>query len=224
VRRSNEKDRIELYEDVEKKLSDGYFKGDKGDIPKHQWNNTSLRFEKEDGSWGSYVNLKGTKGDKGDPGSIEGSKGIITMWSGDLGDLPDGWVLCDGSNDTPDLRDRFILGASNNSDIGDKGGSHSKTLLDSNLPPHRHDFDTDSAGNHDHEIRYEAMGGDINISPTGYKLLRRRSSEDDYSGTNKATDSTGSHTHSGQTDLTGSGSSFDIRPKYYMLAFIMYKG
>src|SRR5690554_2789022 len=37
-------------------------KGDKGDPPNHQWDNTSLRFEKPDGSWGDYVDLKGDKG------------------------------------------------------------------------------------------------------------------------------------------------------------------
>ena len=34
-------------------------KGVPGNAPKHEWQNTSLRFQKEDGTWGEFVNLKG---------------------------------------------------------------------------------------------------------------------------------------------------------------------
>ena len=37
--------------------------------------------------------------------------GMIVMWSGTVATIPSGWVLCNGSNGTPDLRDRFIIGA-----------------------------------------------------------------------------------------------------------------
>lgn len=37
--------------------------------------------------------------------------GIIAMWSGSIGTIPTGWVLCDGTNGTPDLRDKFVIGA-----------------------------------------------------------------------------------------------------------------
>jgi hypothetical protein len=37
--------------------------------------------------------------------------GIIVMWKGSVTTIPDGWALCNGSNGTPDLRDRFIVGA-----------------------------------------------------------------------------------------------------------------
>jgi len=55
-------------------------KGDKGDLPAHEWEDTALRFENPDGSWGQFVDLKGEKGDqgekgeKGDPGE-KGEKG-----------------------------------------------------------------------------------------------------------------------------------------------------
>jgi len=38
--------------------------------------------------------------------------GIIVMWHGSISTIPEGWALCNGSNGTPDLRDRFIVGAS----------------------------------------------------------------------------------------------------------------
>jgi microcystin-dependent protein len=37
--------------------------------------------------------------------------GVITMWYGTIANIPTGWLLCDGTNGTPDLRNRFILGA-----------------------------------------------------------------------------------------------------------------
>lgn len=46
--------------------------------------------------------------------SVEGRftpVGGIVMWSGSVASIPAGWALCDGLNGTPDLRDRFIIGA-----------------------------------------------------------------------------------------------------------------
>lgn len=49
--------------------------------------------------------------------------GLISLWSGSIGSIPSGWVLCDGNNSTPDLRDRFIVGAGNNYAVSGQGGS-----------------------------------------------------------------------------------------------------
>ena len=54
--------------------------------------------------------------------------GIITMWSGAINAIPDGWALCNGENGTPDLRDRFIVGAGNDYVVGGTGGSSEVTL------------------------------------------------------------------------------------------------
>ena len=48
--------------------------GPKGDKPAHQWSDTSLRFENPDGSWGSYVDLRGPTGPQGLQG-VQGSQG-----------------------------------------------------------------------------------------------------------------------------------------------------
>lgn len=50
-------------------------------------------------------------------------KGIIVIWSGAIVDIPEGWHLCDGTEGTPDLRDRFIVGAGSTFTPGDTGGS-----------------------------------------------------------------------------------------------------
>jgi len=45
------------------------------------------------------------------------------MWSGLLANIPSGWALCNGANGTPDLRDRFIVGAANGANPGTTGGA-----------------------------------------------------------------------------------------------------
>ena len=48
--------------------------------------------------------------------------GSIIMWSGSIGSIPAGYYLCDGNNGTPDLRDRFVVGAGNTYAVGNTGG------------------------------------------------------------------------------------------------------
>ena len=52
----------------------------------------------------------------GDGSNLTGVSGIpsgfIGMWYGATNAIPSGWVLCDGQNNTPDLRDKFVVGAS----------------------------------------------------------------------------------------------------------------
>lgn len=38
-------------------------------------------------------------------------KGMIMAWYGNQNQVPSGWVICDGTNGTPDLRNKFIMGA-----------------------------------------------------------------------------------------------------------------
>jgi len=56
--------------------------------------------------------------------------GMILLWSGAIVDIPAGYVLCDGNNGTPDLTDRFIIGAGNtyNPDASGGGVNHNHTF------------------------------------------------------------------------------------------------
>ena len=56
---------------------------------------------------------------------------LIVMWGGDISSIPAGWELCNGSNGTPDLRDKFIRGAPPGEDPGTLGGTidHSSLRL-----------------------------------------------------------------------------------------------
>ena len=49
--------------------------------------------------------------------------GMILLWSGSIGSIPSGYLLCDGTNSTPDLRDRFIVGAGSTYSVNQTGGS-----------------------------------------------------------------------------------------------------
>ena len=64
--------------------------------------------------------------------------GTILPYIGDLSNIPHGWALCDGTNGTPDLRDRFITGAGNMYHIGDTGGENFHKLTIEEMPSHNH--------------------------------------------------------------------------------------
>jgi hypothetical protein len=57
-------------------------------------------------------------------------RGMILMWSGSVTEIPRGWALCDGTNGTPDLRGKFVLGANAGTGqaLGSSGGASSQSL------------------------------------------------------------------------------------------------
>jgi hypothetical protein len=64
--------------------------------------------------------------------------GMIAKWNGTVATIPAGWALCNGANGTPDLRDRFIVGAGNSYTPGNLGGAATVALAIANLPAHNH--------------------------------------------------------------------------------------
>lgn len=65
-------------------------------------------------------------------------KGSIIPWFGKLADIPAGYALCDGTNGTPDLRDRFIVGAGKSYKLSDIGGENTHILTVDEMPKHNH--------------------------------------------------------------------------------------
>jgi hypothetical protein len=74
--------------------------------------------------------------------------GMIALWSGSVASVPSGWYLCNGSNGTPDLRDRFVVGAGSTYAVAATGGSanaivvaHTHTATSTVTDPgHSHSF------------------------------------------------------------------------------------
>jgi len=82
--------------------------------------------------------------------------GMILLWSGSTGSIPSGFYLCNGSNGTPDLRDRFIVGAGGSYSVAQTGGSadaivvnHTHTATSTSTvtdPGHVHNFVNGNGG------------------------------------------------------------------------------
>lgn len=88
-------------------------------------------------------------------GGIVIEPGLIVEWYGLSSAVPNGWLLCDGQNDTPDLRDKFIVGAGATYAIGNTGGSADAVLI-----THTHaDSTTSTSGSHIHGMRTSSDGG-----------------------------------------------------------------
>lgn len=64
--------------------------------------------------------------------------GMIMIWSGSQSEIPYGWVLCNGQNGTPDLTDKFVIGAGTSYNVNDEGGEASHTLTIDEIPTHSH--------------------------------------------------------------------------------------
>ena len=140
--------------------------------------------------------------------------GIIAMWSGTIATIPSGWYLCNGSNSTPDLRNRFIIGA-----YSDTTGVAYTTITGSNtqtggskdaiVVSHTHTATVTDPGHTHNYLKYgtfsstsgpDAMGTPANISTA---------TSSSTTGITVANSTTGS-----------SGTDANLVP-YYALAYIM---
>lgn len=124
---------------------------------------------------------------------VEVPSGTIAMWHGTIANIPSGWVLCDGTNGTPDLRERFVEGAADGVDPGATGGATAKATAG-----HIHSQPT-----HTHSETVDVF------VDTG--TARHVWRADGNPSTANGGENTGSKTDS----------ISDIRPKYYDVAFIM---
>ncbi|MBA7658499.1 hypothetical protein ES703_66455 [subsurface metagenome] len=133
------------------------------------------------------------------------------MWSGLIVDIPNGWVLCDGENGTPDLRDRFVVGAPDGVNPGDIGG----------FADHDHDmtFDTDlQSDDHSHNFSTTTYA----VNPGSYDV--------DFIGGSKELYYSHTHYLQGTTDPQDTNHHHHVEettdveshlPPYYKILFIM---
>ena len=167
-------------------------------------------------------------------------QGGIIMWSGSIASIPAGWALCNGSNGTPDLRNRFIVGAGSTYSVAGTGGSadaivvsHSHTASSSfsgnPLAGHSHTATvTDPGHNHTATVgRVNGAGDQSNRFGSFTDAQSRGTATTDSSttGISVAIDSVSAGTPSGSVSTTvnaqGSSGTNANLPPYYALAFIM---
>jgi microcystin-dependent protein len=138
--------------------------------------------------------------------------GGIIMWSGNPDNIPSGWVLCNGENNTPNLQGRFIIGQGNGYTHGGIGGT-----ADASVVSHTHTF-TPSANSHNH-ITNLNVATSLVTGPTGqsaFHVIDGLSVDfDTLSFTSNDT------TLSGTISLTGGNGIGMNLPPYYVLCFIM---
>ena len=145
--------------------------------------------------------------------------GGIILWSGSTSNIPTKWHLCDGTNGTPDLRDRFVVGAGSDYSVGDTGGEAEHTLTIGEMPRHNHTasnshkhtftgtahthttststsgLEASSSEGHTHSIRLSKGDGNLTVLPQP---------GNNFIGGTGETESAGNHTHtvSGNVDVT----------------------
>ena len=193
-----------------------------------------LKTDGETASWSNVESLPSQTGNAGKVLTTDGTtaswvefssipSGIITMWSGSADAIPTGWVLCDGENNTPDLRNRFVIGAGSTYAVGATGGSASgvtgpadgetgaasgntgaTTLTTDQIPSHTHDYDSG----------YTTSGGSsLNHSSkksSTYAVGATGGGQSHAHTLNAHTHTLNSHTH-----------TVDALPPYYALCYIM---
>lgn len=89
--------------------------------------------------------------------------GLICMWSGSIATIPTGWFLCNGANGTPDLRDRFIVGAGSTYAVNATGGEATHTLTTPEMPAHTH---TEN-GHYDYMLPEPSYTNNVGASAAG---------------------------------------------------------
>ena len=95
--------------------------------------------------------------------------GLIAIWSGSTGSIPSGWLLCNGSNGTPDLRNSFILGAGNTYAVGATGGSTDAIVVSHTHAATSTSVVSDPGHNHTVSMQngYVTYGGGPGITGSG---------------------------------------------------------
>lgn len=161
--------------------------------------------------------------------------GLISLWYGAIANIPSGWALCDGANGTPDLRDRFVIGAGSTYAVNATGGSadaivvehtHTFTGASASAGSHTHSGSTNTTGSHTHTYYRDTL--DL---LDGNSYTRRSGTSSEANTTSSAgnhshtlsIDSAGAHTHTitGTNASTGSSGTNANLPPYYALAYIM---
>lgn len=133
----------------------------------------------------------------GDTYLVKAPVGTIVIWSGTADNIPSGWHLCDGEDGTPDLRDKFVLGAGETHPVGEIGGEEEVKLTESQMPVHNHRIYTNSSSGEPVSGSLSALGivsSSVNNTIQKYAI---------------------------RTEGSGGAKSHPNMPPYYALCYIM---
>jgi hypothetical protein len=136
------------------------------------------------------------------PGRTADFAFIVLCKATSRSNIPAGWQECDGSNNTPDLRSRFIRGVpAGTTGSGATGGAETVTLTESQIPAHTHSATVSTPGNHVHSYIKAPSTQAIN-NGTGTQIT------DVHRGVPTSYDTTaaGDHTHTVTIGSTGAAS------------------
>lgn len=145
-------------------------------------------------------------------------KGLIAAYQGTTEDIPKGWLLCDGTNGTPNLIDKFIIGAGDKYKYGTTGGKKEYQLTINNLPAHSHTFSMVKSN-----VNGPVVDGvqrsaliDVNGTPTKKDYITNT-----FLHTNQLSGTDGIYPPSAVTTKRGGTQPFSLLPPYFKLAYIM---
>ncbi len=147
--------------------------------------------------------------------------GSVILWSGAVDAVPAGWALCDGRNGTPDLRNRFVVGAGDAYKPGSRGGADSVTLTTGQMPAHDHSASTGQGGSHRHDIQVDTGGGG-DCGGTDRSMMHGADTISAVACNQEAvTKESGTHDHTVSVAPRGGGEAHENRPPFHALAYIM---
>lgn len=152
----------------------------------------------------------------------------VVPFNGTLSDIPDGFILCDGANGTPNLVDKYPMGVTAGETPGSSVGQESREITSSEVTRHTHEVDTKNGGNHSHSnlipfggsnFGDTAGAGSVYVDNTNYESPFYQNP--DWEGPGYDYDE---HSHGGSINVgnTGSGSeTLQNRPNSTKLLYIM---
>jgi hypothetical protein len=134
-------------------------------------------------------------------GIVSVPSGLISMWSGLVGAIPSGWVICDGNNSTPNLTDKFIKAAATAGGTGGSATTGATTLSTAQIPSHSHLS----------SFLFSASGSSPSVNEDTTQMYQW----------NKGTWGTRAFLISGNSGGGGSHTHPQSEPVYFALIFIM---
>lgn len=169
---------------------------------------------------GTYDNLYGIIGVTVTSTGTTIPLGMISLWYGSIGSVPTGWYLCDGSNGTPDLRDKFIVGAGSTYAVAATGGSANAVVVS-----HTHTATstststvTDPTHNHGSTVGSGFISNGGNEQLAGGNNLNFGRPSTTASASTGITVATSTSTTNASAGVSGTNANL---PPYYALAYVM---